>query len=53
MSYIKTGDVENKISAGSLNNGTVRIGEFRLIGRIWTCFFGWIFQRRFREGEVA
>jgi hypothetical protein len=27
MSYRETGDVENKISPGSLNNGTARIGE--------------------------
>jgi hypothetical protein len=26
MSYIKTGDIENKISSRSLNNGTVREG---------------------------
>jgi hypothetical protein len=26
MSYIKTGDVENKISAASLNNGTAKNG---------------------------
>jgi hypothetical protein len=26
MSYIKTGDIENKISGESLNNGTTRSG---------------------------
>jgi hypothetical protein len=44
MSYIKTGDVENKIRAPSLNNRTVRkgweLGELKLD---WLEFLGWNF----------
>jgi hypothetical protein len=54
MSYIKTGDIENKISLGSLNNGTVRNwGNLRVLAEVGTGILGWKFGMRFREGELT
>jgi hypothetical protein len=54
MSYIKTGDVENKISLGSLNNGTVKNrGNLGFWAEVGTGILGWKFGMRFREGELT
>jgi hypothetical protein len=53
MSYIKTGDIENKISPQSLNNwDREKSGEFWSIERDWWRFFVRIFGKAVQRRGV-